>query len=59
MKMTCCKGGETSHLGYAVKLDSEENACFLSGSLILLGLIRKARARWVVSSIMFAVIENS
>lgn len=42
MKMTCCKGGETSHLGYAVKLDSEENACFLSGSLILLGFDKKS-----------------
>ena len=59
MKMTCCKGGEASHLGWAVKLDSEENVCFLRPSLILRWLRRKERATRVVSSSLFLAIENS
>jgi hypothetical protein len=59
MKMTCCKGGEASHLGWAVKLDSEENVCFLRRSLILRWLRRKERATRVVSSFMFSAVENS
>ena len=30
MKLTCARGGETSQLGCAVKLDSVENVCFLA-----------------------------
>ena len=59
MKMTCCKGGEASHLGWAVKLDSEENVCFLRQGLILRWLRRKERATRVVSSSLFLAIENS
>ena len=59
MKMTCCKGGETSHLGWAVKLDSEENVCFLRESLILRGLTSRGRALWVLSCFLFLAVENS
>ena len=59
MKMTCCKGGETSHLGWAVKLDSEENVCFLRVSLILRGLTSRGRALWVLSCFLFLAVENS
>ena len=57
--MTCCKGGETSHLGWAVKLDSEENVCFLRVSLILRGLTSRGRALWVLSCFLFLAVENS
>ena len=59
MKMTCCKGGEASHLGWAVKLDSEENVCFLRVSLILRGLTSRGRALWVLSCFLFLAVENS
>ena len=57
--MTCCKGGEASHLGWAVKLDSEENVCFLRVSLILRGLTSRGRALWVLSCFLFLAVENS